>query len=47
MNTALRFIAFFIIAIGALAVWLVAELRTLDNPTPNQEPRTQNQEPLP
>ena len=30
MNAALRFIAFFIIAIGALAVWLVAEFRNLD-----------------
>jgi hypothetical protein len=47
MNTALRFIAFFILAIGALAVWLVAELRTLDNAIPNQEPRTPNQEPHP
>ena len=39
MNTALRFIAFFILFIGALAVWLVAELSTLDNPRPpNPEP---------
>ena len=30
MSAALRFIAFFVIAIGALAVWIVLEFRNLD-----------------